>query len=477
MNSRRITRIASWAVCVALLALFLTSCATHPANSGPLDFLLIPVGIVAVVIIGLLLFIIPIEILFLTGIVFGILAASFLAEDATFYYLRFVPSVVITIRAYFHVTTLRPESVNLPTAVLVPFGLLALLALVSVLYSSNPGLSAQRDVSLLLALIVFGVALPVFLAKKPQRLRRLVLLSSLVVSLAVLLGILEFSGTDYTTPFSYNRAAGIFENPNTLGMVAMIGFFPLLGYWFDTRGTERIAVTGLLAMILFAILLSGSRASLLGIAVGLASMMLFANLNKTSRYRILTVLAVTLVLISALFLNNDLLSRSLGRTDDSGRLTILEAFIAYGMESPVIGHGFNAFTGGEGFEIYWGNTFRLANNPFNSYLLMFIGLGFSGLLFTVWGLVWVVKKGIQTLAVLPNPWFYLALLGGVVAGIVHAAFESWLFSFGHAATNPFWLMLTALCLYAQYPQIYSQAQPSDFPHTDRSPRRPHTYVR
>lgn len=437
---------------IAFVLLF-AGCSTNPVSSGQLDVLLAPVAIFAIIIVGALLLIVPIEILLLASVASGVLAASLFTEDNTYYYLRFIPNIVISVRVCMYLSTHRTTRIYLPVPILVPFGLLSIYALISALYSSSPVLSAQRALSMILALIAFGIALPAYLSQSPLQLRQLILWLSLITASAVLLSTLDVVLLANAAQRNL-RISGIFGNPNTLGVVALISFFPLLGYWTNIKGSKRIAMTGILVMLIIAVLLSGSRASLLGIAAGFVSMMLFASFNNKSRYRIVFIVLLGLILLFVLFTNPQLLTQSIGRTSDSGRLRLFDFYLSYGLETPLFGHGFNAITGSENFVIYNNNIPYLTDNPFNSYLLLFIGLGTVGLILMIWGFGWIILRSLRTLTKLHHPWFFLCLLAGFIAGLVHALFESWLFAFGNAPTNPYWIFLAILCLYAQYPHLY-----------------------
>lgn len=435
---------------LTLLGAFLSGCSGNPVGQGQFDFLFIPVAILTLVIVGALLLIIPVELILLLGVLSGVLAPALVAEEGAFYYLRFLPNIIISARVFLYIATSQAGRILLPTAIIIPFGLLSLFALFSTIYSSSPNLTAQRAISMLLGIIVSAIAIPAYLCRQPKRLQRLVLWIGLIMAIAALVGVLNplISGN-----FS-QRLSGIFVNPNTLGMVAMIAFFPLLAYWPKSGGLSRFVMTGILFLLIIVILLSGSRASLLGLAIGVLCLIVLSVFNnKSQRYAFLLIFVIS-ILVVFLYFNFDLLTFSLGRTDDSGRLDILRHYIAYGLESPIWGHGFNKIKAVSQNALIYGN-YLLSGNPFNSYILVFTGLGFIGLSLTIAGFGWIIQKSIRTLSQLENPWFFLALLSGVIASMIHAFFESWLFSFGNAPTMPFWIILSVLTLYAQHPNLYS----------------------
>ena len=110
------------------------------------------------------------------------------------------------------------------------------LAAVSVAYSLEPSLSGQRLASGLFVIIGFGLGIPLFF----PRLHDLEKLAKQVVLLLVVgvLFSLYASPQDPTETYVRGRISGVFNNPNTLGLLAMQASLILL-YWWQTE-THRL---------------------------------------------------------------------------------------------------------------------------------------------------------------------------------------------------------------------------------------------
>ena len=274
---------------------------------------------------------------------------------------------------------------------------------------------------------------------------------NLLVSGLILIGLFGFAiDPEAVEVGALNRFSGFFANPNGLGMVAMLGFFISIA----TQSTKQVRNCrfGFLTLIidLVAIILSGSRASLIGLLAGLIIYMMFTRENNKTRTSSIITVSVLLVLFGALVFIPDVLLTNFGRLGDSGRIDIWQNYIAFGMKSPLWGQGFSASP-----EAY--NSFiRSIGQPLtlgahNSYLQMFMGLGIVGLMITFWGFFRIFAHGFRVIRHLKANTFLVSLYAAVIAGLINAVFEAWLFSFGNGTTVIFWLVVTILCIYVQHP--------------------------
>ncbi|MCP4215550.1 MAG: hypothetical protein GY765_12930, partial [bacterium] len=76
---------------------------------------------------------------------------------------------------------------------------------------------------------------------------------------------------DHSTHYELTgRTAGIYKNPNTLGLMAMQTFFLIIYWWRKSMGKPLSKwIFAFAILVAAALVMSGSRAAILGILVGL----------------------------------------------------------------------------------------------------------------------------------------------------------------------------------------------------------------
>jgi O-antigen ligase len=415
---------------------------------GVFTTLLVPV--VALLVLGFVTLAAPVEWILLFSLVAVLLADTyFWPRGVDFYYTRFVPSGMLAIRSIIALAARQASLRDLPGIFLKPFGLLFVFALLSATYSTNPQVTLLRSASMLFMLVGFGIAVPIYMpteAKQRAVLRLLLVpqVLSIVLSIVWFLMGSENAVTDFG---AYTRIQGLFKNVNTLGLVSMLTFFPLVGWWQEAPRHRKWLSSILILLTLFTLVMSGSRASFLGL---LAGMFVYSMSDSTlkGRFRLallstLAIMFLVLVMFPAEFLPGLL------RTDPGLRFFVWEKTLAVGLQSPVMGFGFGTVEVLTDLtrQIAEANPAEFYSGPHSSILLLFVHLGILGVAIASLGFIAIMRR-VPALfeKEAPTP-MVLSLYAVVAAGLVNAFFESWLFGFGGASAFPFWFYLALLALY------------------------------
>lgn len=368
---------------------------------------------------------------------------------------------------------------------LAPFaagGALVAVALLSVLWSVEPRLSAARAVSFGVLLAAAGA---IGLAASDERDVRWVLHGLLggtavvaalgVVVLAVDPGAALREGTSHT-PFRYQ---GLGEDPNTVSLLAGIAF--PLACWLvvESAGRARWLAATTLLLLGGTIVFSGSRGGVLAAAAGLLVFVLL--LIRSPRRRAVLVAAVLAVAAAGVTANElRIPSASLGGTQpassaaaepslsvnfqnvlrledeighpplgtvggpsirrflrDSGRWVAWKAAAEQGTQRPILGHGF-----GTEEKVFIDRYYLFeGQRPENSYLGVWLQLGAVGvtLLAALLGLlVWTACRALPALDGQRRRLAAVAL-AVVVAGACAAVVQSYVYAVGNIATLTLWV--------------------------------------
>jgi O-antigen ligase len=413
------------------------------------------VVLVAFIGLGIVGLIAPIEWLLLLSAGAVILADSYLfpaeKDSLRLYFTRFIPMGILAIRSLLIFLTHRLDTKILPGIFLKPFGLLFFLAILSTLYDRlNPSNTLMRSLSMGFILCGFGIGVPFYLANE-RRLERG--LHSLLVFLALVVcaGLIPFPFLSHTmSEFDdYVRVRGIFKNANTLGVMAMLTFFPLFAWWKESTKGHRFLLGLLTMMVLVTLLVSGSRASMVGFLSGTLLFIGFSRINIRSKILIFSIgVAISLVL---------LLPRvfpGLMRVDTGLRPELWGRAFELGMRSPVLGVGFGStneiFIPDQEYLLKLGVT---SAGSHNEYLRLFVGLGGMGVFLAFWGFARILLKVIHLLRHQTHRLLLLSLFAAVISGLIHALFEDWIFAFGGAPAIPFWFFLAVMSLYVRQDEL------------------------
>ena len=390
-------------------------------------------------------FVIPVSSLLIISVIGVMLADTSLVSTDFIYLGRFVPVGVLFARVM-SLPLLRKvrggRSYSMPRKWL-PF---LLLASMSCLYSLEPAMSVQRVVSAVLVVFGFGLGIPFYISDT-RKIARLIKMISAVMGGAILYSLFSPSGLQAPASNEFVRLSGVFYNPNTLGIIAMQAFFPILYLReLEKRKIVRRMYLGILIAVGVAIMMSGSRASALGLVVGL----LFFLMNSKGFTKTFSNLMSAGLIIAGVYLTMGYLYPSLTgdlfRTGSSGREAIMR--MEWGMigKAPFFGSGFGGTD-----RFYFDEVLRLnrmeggyLSGSHNSYMRLLVELGVAGGAAVLYAFGGMMLRFRRLLPQFEDQRLGVALLAAVVGSLVNAFFESWLFAFGSSTTLPFWLLLSIL---------------------------------
>lgn len=396
---------------------------------------------------GLPCFILPVRHLIALSFVGVGLADSRLVSYEVVYYLRFVPMGALCVRVLGDLGSkplLRRNS-HWMFKIWMPFWI---FALISVTYSHMPSLSIQRVISAGFVFFGFGLGIPIYFGtgKKTARVLHLV---GIVLGTGVLYSLyLAFQGATLSAGGEdYERLYGVFKNPNTLGLLAMQLIFILLYFYQEER--RRFVGKWIFGAVVgagVALVASGSRAAALGLSVGLVIFIWSsARIQKTC----LPALWMVLIILVSIYLTIGFFfpeySGSLFRPGTSSRSNLWARSWDLYVENSPWGVGF-----GGSDNLFGEVTADLkklgiyAPGPHNSFLRILIEVGFVGLGLSCFAFGFLLYRAAKLLNYVEDPKLGGALLAVVVASLVNAIFEEWIFGFGNSATVPFWLFLAML---------------------------------
>ena len=408
-----------------------------------------PIALSAVVLVGLAIaaLVVPIEWLLIMNMLAFILADTYFNLDSlNYYYIRFVPLGMFAMRALLPSTLRKVRTYMLPGVFLKPFGLFFFMALLSATYDKiDPAGTFLRALTMGFVLVAFGVGLPAYL-RDDQRLRRGLHSILVVLALSVVAGLIAIP-LDSRSLFDfgeYSRARGLYSNPNTLGLIAMLTFFPVLGWRMETVKGKRWPYTIILFALLMASLTSASRAGFAGLLAGAIVLLIFRPLNTRNK----VFLILLCVFAFTLFIGLPQFWPGMLRTDTGWRFELWQRAVYLGQESPLLGSGFGST--GHVFaddRVILTRQGVFSGGSHNEYARIFVGMGGIGLFLALAGFAWVMWKAIRVIRLEKNPVIPVSLLAAVVSGLTNAIFEDWIFAFGGAPAFPFWFFLAFLAIY------------------------------
>ena len=291
-----------------------------------------------------------------------------------------------------------------------------------------------------------------------KKLKTLFMVMLVSVTLAYINGMVQyFTGFDLVRRDGLvgRAVSGSLINPNDFGNYVIM-FIPLLlglSTWKKLILRYRILIISVLLISLFCLILSNSRAALIGFSIA----MLFFGFMKGKRFFLSTVL---ILLIGLFFLaepikeKTEIASSVKGVTVDV-RISLWEEALSVIKDYPITGAGLNTYSMiAPKYKVHpLGGTYA-----HNSYLQMAAETGLVGLGAFLWFLWTVFNRGLslfkraQEHAI--TDYIYHVLILGLVAGLigflVNAFFDTTLFAL--RLVTLFWVMagvLAALCNIAE----------------------------
>ena len=321
---------------------------------------------------------------------------------------------------------------------------LALWAVVSVLWSQDPLLTARRAVPFALA-AAFGI----FLAMRLPRARFLFLLQTTFALLACWSAVLALGfpsiGLDASTGHGGDWQ-GVFTQKNACGRAMVFALATVLA-----RGRLSIGRALLLLLFTAELILSGSRGAWLLGGLLVAAMLLFragCRLDRATRTALFAVSGVLTIGLGAVaWLQFSSLAALLGRDPTlTGRTAIWYQVWLSILHRPALGYGFSAFwRGAQGAS--WSVVIALKFVLFhahNGFLEIWLELGAAGLLFFVAGFLrgaWLLWPELRAGRFAEAAWPFALLL--LIA--LYDIDENTLLSFN----GLFWVLYTAALVHIE----------------------------
>ena len=262
------------------------------------------------------------------------------------------------------------------------------------------------------------------------------------------------------------RLKGIFSNANTLGLFASF-CFPIAIRRCIVRPSNYSYGSAILSLL--AVFMSGCRTALLNIA--LTFIVVVLRLKFRQKWAAITILgAISAVYIGVMyqeFMDSAVRLETL-RTG-SNRTIFWNNFVDFIAERPLLGHGFGTEDRvNEFYGVDWRLDFNIrGDRALNSYLGITSETGLIGLaifmlplLLLAWKSLWVKQsKDI------------IFSSASIIAGLITAIFESYLFSAGNAFCYVFWIHVMLVVHYFTHsPEGNGQARPKRRPRSQKTNR-------
>lgn len=261
------------------------------------------------------------------------------------------------------------------------YGAYLALGLASLLWSRNPGYSLLQwlmDVETLVFAFYFVkcfLLLDEFFPESQVRFYHVLGNATFLILSVFLVGMLISPDTFYrlTHDGEEARLGGFIMNPNELGMLCAVGIACLL---FNFYRRHRLAWTLVkIAALLLALVLTGSRSSLVGFLL-----IVFFHIQQAGNKRLkiganLAVLLAVPALVPLVFIKQGGLEEVLSMT---GRLPFWHALLTEGLpREPLLGYGFMRIAYGEYFQSVHTYAAQMAHNTFIQVLMNLGLVGFT----------------------------------------------------------------------------------------------------
>jgi len=333
-------------------------------------------------------------------------------------------------------------------------------AFISCYYAPYPYVTLERSTSLLLLYIsVFWIVWKYVYTEGPEKVIYLILRSAMIVFVASYLII--FIGR--FQPFRGQRFQGIFENPNTLGIVAAL-FLPIT-LW-QLLVSKKVTALLLFLLMFVGLLLSGSRSSL-NAAVFSIAYFIYASSKKIRPLVFFISVAFLLIFVWGIetlgteyFMNY---IRVATLKTGGGRFERWSQSLALIVDKPIFGYGFGMeglIFGYKGIYVrtthdvatgltssYDYSISRLTGYTHNAYLGILIQLGIVGFIIFFFPLFILLFKELFSKRDDETPLLRYALRASLLSGLVSSIFESGVYSVGNVYTFHFWIIVMLLVFY------------------------------
>ncbi len=403
--------------------------------------------------------------IFETALFLMLTATQFVVVNNIMEAIRWIPYIIFA----FIFGSILMKNKNLPREIewfdKIMF-IIIIIMFLSVFYSIDPLMTIKRSGTFLLLYVsVFWVIYPKIQSKGDiEKVIDLILYAAFVPYMFSII-VLFFPDIG----FWGNRFRGYFINPNTVGVLSAI-LLPLVFWKTLDRNSRWIKV--LLFLILFLLLISGSRSGILGSIIG-GGYYIFVTKKE---WRIPTLFLSILSLILIYTIGKDVLTSlssylRINLQSGSGDFTSWEAISSgRGEQWRIMGALFKKkpFSGyGFGTEDL---LFRKLEVEFkgrgfyahNSFLGIAVQVGFFGALLLFFPIFYLIFSTVERESNISA-----ALKGVLIGGLVSSFFESWFYSVGSAFAFPFWICVALLLKIKLHPELFERKEEGIYVKMDR----------
>ena len=328
---------------------------------------------------------------------------------------------------------------------LAPFfyGLYLFMGFMSLLYSTNPGYSLLQLVMNIESFVFAWKYIQTFILVRhcyPNhgfRLGRLTAPAIFMIQLAFIIG--KYVAPDQFFRLTHGgevaRLGGYLMNPNELGMLAVVGIACCIMELAE--GASRWKNLGMLLVILYALVLTGSRSSMIGFML-----ILFYFINKSDSAKlkmavyVAGILAIP-VIVQTIFIKQGDIEEVLSMT---GRLPFWKALLTEGLpKEPWFGFGYMRIAYTEAFQSVHTYAGKMTHNTFIQVLM---NLGFVGFFIVLLQMTFTIRAFTLSknktdeayftglfIPILINSFTEFGIFGETNYGILFWQLLTWLFVF------------------------------------------------
>ncbi len=313
----------------------------------------------------------------------------------------------------------------------------------SATYSLLPSLTLERSTTILaLYVSVFWIIWKYAYEQGTERVVNLMLNAMSIIFIASFLAI--FFVPDQV--FSSGRFEGIFQNPNSLGITCAL-FLPLALWHF--LETKKMFSFFIFFLMIIGLLFSASRNSINASVIALGYF-IYMHSKKSKPLVFFTSVSFLLIMVWTIQTTAKLFFHTYYRAGTfssfGGRIELWPIALKLITLKPIFGYGFGVeekvFSFEHAIPAGLGSSYI-----HNSYLGMFLQLGVIGFLLLFLPLFVLLFKELFSKQDATVNFLRHALRASVLAGLLCAIFESWVYSVGNAQSFPFWIMVMLLISY------------------------------
>ena len=300
--------------------------------------------------------------------------------------------------------------------------LLALLCLLSILWSQAPDVSARRIMLLLTAIVFAYYLLARYSVEHFIQLSAVALGIAMVSSAAVAIA-LPSVGVMNETELA-GSWCGVFGHKTQLGGATVLAV--LCFGWLVRHGERhRILNVSLLLLSLFLAIMARSRIAQVTIVLICSFAVFMPLLRVPGLMKVWAAYGMVVTALSfgaILYFFFDEIVGALGKDATlTGRVPAWQSLLAMAAERPFGGHGLNAFfvPGNPDLEGIWRKSGWVMWGAHNNFIQMMLDLGVPGLVLAVWALVEMIWRALNAWIAGTVSWASFAVLFGITCPAIN----------------------------------------------------------